>query len=245
MNTNTRILYHRGDGVAPENSLPAFEKASQGGGEGVELDVQLTSDDIPVVIHDLTVERTTDGTGRVENLSLAELQELKLKSEEYQDQSVPTLHSVLEVLRGVELINLELKFFSQDMETNYRWAGVVAEVVDDMEMKDSVLFSSYNHYCIKRIVDIDPGARTGLIYRAALYEPWRYASNLGVEALHPYHMSTNRDMVENCHNHGIKVIAYGADDQDDIRRLMQIGVDAIITESVNTALKEREKIGCS
>ncbi len=245
MNTNTRILYHRGDGMAPENSLPAFEKARLGGGEGAELDVQLTSDEIPVVIHDLTVERTTDGTGRGENLTLAELQEMKLKSEEYQDQTVPTLRSVLEVLSGVELINLELKFFSQNMETNYRWSEVVAEVVDDMEMKDSVLFSSYNHYSIKRIVDIDSGARTGLIYRAALYEPWEYASNLGVEALHPYHMSTNRDMVESCHNHGIKVIAYGAEEQDAIRRLLQIGVDAIITESVNNALKEREKIGYS
>ncbi len=239
---NTKILYHRGDLIAPENSLAAFKKASAGEAEGVELDVQFTQDGVPVVIHDLSVDRTTTGSGRVSELTLAELQEFDISSEEYSGQSVPTLRSVLQVLSEMEIINLELKFFSKNISDNNSWLRDLITLVSELGLMDRVLFSSYNHYCIKKIAELAPEARTGVIYRAALFEPWKYAEKLGAEAIHPYYMSITSQLVNKAHEHALKVVTYGTDDIAEIENLLSLGVDMIITESVEAALKVRKNI---
>lgn len=240
---DSKILYHRGNLTAPENSLPAFEMVHNGEANGVELDVQFTRDGIPVVIHDLSVDRTTSGSGMVKDLTLKELQEFKIISEEFPDQSVPTLRRVLEVLAGVEVINLELKLFSKNISDNNSWVRELLKIVKEMNLLDDIIFSSYNHYCIKQITELDPAARTGVIYRAALYEPWEYAKNLGADAIHPYYMSITPELVQKAHEHGLKVVCYGTDEIEDIKKLMCLNVDMIITEAVDSALAARQNMG--
>ena len=159
-----KIFAHRGASrYAPENTLPAFALAAEQGADGVELDVHLTRDDQLVVIHDETLERTTDGAGWVKDCTLAQLQALSAANgmDGFAGTRVPTLRQVLEQLRPTGLlVNIELK-------TSVIWyAGIeqkTLELVRDLGMADRVIYSSFNHYSIQQVRARDPSARTAYL----------------------------------------------------------------------------------
>ena len=159
------IWGHRGaSGHAPENTLPAFQLAADMGADGVELDVQLTRDGIPVVCHDETVDRTGSGAGWLKDFSYSEIRKLDFSfgNAAYEGVKIPTLEEVFDLLAPSGLtVNIEIKtgiIFYDRIEEK------VLKLVRDKNWEDRVIYSSFNHYTVRRIRELDPAAKVGLLY---------------------------------------------------------------------------------
>ena len=151
------IVAHRGyRGLYPENTLAAFEGAITAGADMIELDVCLTRDRVPVVIHDKTLYRTTDGKGLVSEHSLSELKELDAGSwfsAEFKGEAIPTLEELLQLVRGKILVNIEIKQDSFESPAPPDAIEVqICELVERLGMVDSVLISSFEHFIFPRIL---------------------------------------------------------------------------------------------
>ena len=170
------IWAHRGASrVAPENTMPAFERAIAAGADGIEFDVQLSRDGEVVVIHDETLSRTTDGTGRVVDHTLAELRALDASAgrDSWTDVRIPTLAEVLALLAPTTLrADIELK----NSEEPYPGLEelVLAEVAA-AGMVDRTLYSSFSGESVRRLAGLAPAAEVALIYSSPLARPLRMA----------------------------------------------------------------------
>ncbi|MFW5790024.1 MAG: glycerophosphodiester phosphodiesterase [Bacillota bacterium] len=227
----TKILGHRGAmGSAPENTLPSFKKAIADSADGVEFDVQLSADGVPVVIHDERVDRTTDGKGPVNQMSVREIKKLDAGSffaDKFVDTAMPLLTEVIEVIQGMDIINLELK------NSNINYEGMekkVIEITKEFGVFNKTIFSSFNHYSLNKVKEIEPEAKTGVLYMAGIYQPWEYARKLDAAAIHPFYAAVVPEIVKKCHNHGLAVNVFGVNGDETIRQLLMMNVDAIITD---------------
>jgi glycerophosphoryl diester phosphodiesterase len=228
------IFAHRGASAhAPENTLAAFELAVQQNASAIELDVKLSADGEVIVIHDPTVDRTTDGKGRVADKTLAELRELDAGSHfapEFRGEQIPTLAEVFEAVGKRLLINIEL--------TNYTTPGDaltdrVADLVIKHGMEARVMFSSFNPGNLKRIRRRLPRVPNGLLALegvAGLLA--RSFLNFWTphEALHPYVNDVTPKMVQRLHNRQQRIHVWTVNQPDQMRRLFDWGVDGIFTD---------------
>lgn len=232
----TEVWAHRGaSGHAPENTLPAFELALEQGADGFELDVQLTRDDEVVVIHDETLERTTDGNGWVADHSLEDLKRLDASSghEQYAGTRIPTLSEVFELVRDTgTVVNVELK------NSRMAYKGLeerVLALVAEHDMAHRVVLSSFNHYSLRHLVGLGTELALGALYSEPLWKPWQYAGKLGATALHPPLAATRRKVVEKSREHGLAVHVWTVNEPDDIERMLALDVDALITNYPDVA----------
>ena len=237
----TRIYGHRGaSGSAPENTLEAFELAAAMGADGVELDVHLCRTGELVVAHDETVDRVSDGSGRIADLSLKELKSLTFNRlhPEYSHARLPLLSEVFELLKPTGLsINIELKnsiIAYPDLERR-----ALESAARDFDL-DRILFSSFNHHSMVRMKKLDPSVRCGLLYEAALVRPWEYAASLGVDAIHPHWSEVLLPPGGECasaHAAGIRVNTWTVNEPEMMERVFREGADILITNFPDQALK--------
>jgi glycerophosphoryl diester phosphodiesterase len=241
----TQIWAHRGARrEAPENTLPAFEFALGLGVDGMEFDVQLTSDGVPVVIHDETVDRTTDGKGAVVGFAFEQLRELDASAgfEGFADVRIPTLDEVLDLLVPSGMVlNIELKNSVQD------YPGLEEKVLDAIEARGiagQVVLSSFNHYSLKRLQRLGAPSPLGMLYTDPLYRPWRYAAKLGVAALHPpARYMYGKRYVRKAHAAGLAVRPWVVNGRRNLARMLNAGVDAVFTDTPQLALELRDGQG--
>ncbi|MDD6047108.1 MAG: glycerophosphodiester phosphodiesterase [bacterium] len=236
----TKIWAHRGaSGYAPENTIPAFKLAVEQGADGVELDVHMSSDGKLIVIHDETVDRTSNGSGRVVDMTCQELKRLDFSNgmEGYENVRIPTLREVYGLLKNTNLtINVEVKC---DVVIYYGiWDHLIA-LEREMGMQGRILYSSFNHYVLLKIRELDPEAKIGLLYSEAMVDPWVYAKYVGANALHPHYLAALNcpGMLEGCRKAGVDVHPWTANDPQVMRELVGAGVAAIITNYPNLALQ--------
>lgn len=224
------IWAHRGaSGKYPENTILAFTKAAQMGADGVELDVQLTRDGRLVVIHDEIVDRTTNGTGFVRDFTFDQLRELNASKThpECGTCQIPTLMEVFDALRDTGLtINIELKtgiFFYPGIEE------MTVKQVKEAGYEDRVIYSSFNHYSILKIQELDPKAKTAFLYSDGLLDAPAYGHEHHVTALHPalYNIQFPGFM-EECKKYGLEVNVWTVNEDEHIRYAAKQGVHAII-----------------
>ncbi|GAA2184865.1 glycerophosphodiester phosphodiesterase [Brooklawnia cerclae] len=225
-----RIWAHRGASRrAPENTLAAFSLAVELGADGVELDVQRSADGVLVVCHDETVDRTSDGTGAIADLTFAQLRALRFDNgfEGFADARIPTLREVLDLLGPSGLVvNIELK------NSVVRYEGMEALVLDEVRaagFEDRIVFSSFNHRSLVTLRELGTSAPLGVLYVEPLVAPWAYAASFGAAALHPYGGSIWDDDIARAHEAGVRVHAWTVDDPEQVRGLAAQGIDAIIT----------------
>ncbi len=239
----TEIFAHRGaSGYAPENTLEAFALAIRQGADGIELDVQLSSDGIPVVIHDETVDRVTEKTGWVKDYTLKELKELTVLKDKfpgYAQSKIPTLKEVLEAVKpsGIQ-VNIELKtgiYWYPEIEKK------VAEIVEATGMKEKVIYSSFNHYSIQKIKGIVPDAETAYLYSDVILNVEDYARKTNVDGLHPavYHVKM-ADFLQEYLKSGLKVRVWTVNEKEDMKELTEAGVTAVITNYPDIAVRVRK-----
>lgn len=233
------ILAHRGASAhAPENTLSAFELALTQGAHGVELDAKLSADGEVVVIHDPTVDRTTDGKGRVSQLTLAALRELdagSFFSEKYNGEKIPTLAEVFEAIGDRALINVEL--------TNYQTprdglADKVCDLVKRFGLEERVLFSSFLPSNLNRTRKLLPDTPRGLLALGGWIGWWArsFGFNFGdYQALHPHLNDTTPQQIARVHRLKRRIHVYTVNMAEDIRRLINWDIDGIITDDPTLA----------
>lgn len=236
--SNTKVIAHRGaSGYAPENTMEAFLLAIEQGADGIELDVQLSRDGIPVVIHDETIDRVTDRTGYVKDYTLQELKELTVLKDrfpQYSQSKIPTLKEVLEAVKssGIQ-VNIELKtgiYWYPDIEKK------VAGIVEETGMKEKIIYSSFNHYSVQRIKEIVPDAETAYLYSDVILNVEDYARKTKVDGLHPavYHVKM-ADFLKEYIKSGLNVRVWTVNEEADMKALTEAGVTAVITNYPDVA----------
>jgi glycerophosphoryl diester phosphodiesterase len=223
------VLGHRGSSAcAPENTIAAFRRAIDDGADGVELDVQLTSDGVAVVVHDRTLRRTTGHRPRVSSTSSTRLAELDCGSwfdARYAGERVPTLHEALELLAPRMLVNVELKGTREE-----RLVDETVAVIRSAGAADAVLLSSFDHRLVRRARDIAPEiARATLMHPLDVGMPSRTARRLGAIAVVMARRQLTRARVDHAHGHGLAVVVYTVDRRRDIEQCLRLGVDVIIS----------------
>jgi glycerophosphoryl diester phosphodiesterase len=225
------VIAHRGNsGAAPENTLAAFRQVAETGAQGAEFDVQLSRDGVPVVIHDEKLERTSTGTGWVGEHTAAELHALdagRWFGPAFAGERIPTLEEVLNVFLGTPLrLIIELK------TNRIPYPGLAAltvALVRRLGMTGQTVVSSFNHATLLEARAAAPEMEYAALVSDRLIEPWVYARRHGFAALHPRASAVDAEVVERCHQAGLKVRVWTVDDPVECARLERLGVDAVIT----------------
>ncbi len=240
------VFAHRGARErAPENTLPAFEQAAALGADGIELDVQLSADGALVVIHDFTLERTTNGTGHVAEKTLAELRTLDAGSwfaPQFVATHIPTLDEVFEAVGRRLLINIELKTFRlTDRATRLRLARGVLECIRKHGMERQVLISSFNPLALRIVRQLAPQIAIGYLYAPDLPLPlakgWLARPLIGRhEARHPHFSMVDEAYMRWARQHGYRVNVWTVNEIADIQRMCTLGVDMIISDRPDVVL---------
>jgi glycerophosphoryl diester phosphodiesterase len=231
------VFAHRGASVrAPENTMPAFELALELGADGLELDVHLTRDGRLAVIHDERIDRTSNGTGFVGRMTLAELKQFQYGRgfpEDFGRPSIPELADVLHLVRGKNVwLNIELK------NGVVRYPGLEQAVLDAVReagLSEWVILSSFNHESLVLCRKLAPGIPTALLYTCVLHEPHAYAVTCGAGGLHPFRGSVTAPMIEAAHAAGVAVRPWTVDDPAEMAAFAAMGVDGVITNCPDVA----------
>lgn len=227
---NPLIYAHRGaSGHAPENTMAAFRLALEEGADGIELDVQMSADNRLVVIHDETLDRTTNGKGMVAGHAWEELRGLDASFGQtaYRGEAIPLLSQVLELLASTSMeLNIELKNGIVPYEG---MEEAVIRMVREYGMERRVVLSSFNHYSIVRLTALAPEIERAILYAEGLYRPWEYAAVVGARSLHPHYLAVTPEIVMNARLAGVKVRPWTVNGDEDYRRMAKAGVDAVIT----------------
>jgi glycerophosphoryl diester phosphodiesterase len=233
------IIAHRGDkNHAPENTVAAFAMAADKGAPAVEFDVKLTADGRVVVLHDATLDRTTDGTGKLRDSNFESLQKLDAGNwfaPQFKGERIPLLDEVFEAVGKRLHMNIEL--------TNYTTPGDdlvsrVVGLVKKHDMQDRIIFSSFfarNLWIAKALL---PEAPRGLLAWSgwAGYPARSWGWKRDCFALHPYLTDTNIGLVQRLHAAGCQVNVWTVNSAADLKQVIGLGVDGIFTDDPQLAL---------
>lgn len=228
-------IAHRGasgEGLAPENTLAAFERAIETGVDAVELDVRATRDGHLVVLHDAELDRTTDATGPVRELTLEQVRQADAGSwrgEEYRGQRVPTLAEVLELCRRRVLVLVEIK------------ADGIAErtlqVIDDLGAREQVVVQSFTPEIVRRVKVLQPGIPAALLVGRLPTAPSRLRARrlvtqvleVGANALAIWHATLTPALIEEVRKRAVSLWTWTVDEEIVMRDMVLLGVQGIIT----------------
>lgn len=238
------IFAHRGSaGTHPENTMAAYIEAERVGADGLEMDVHLTKDNQLVVIHDDTVNRTTNGSGMVRNHTLAELKKLDAGSwfsPSFQLEKIPTLKEVLEFIQNNKMIlNIELKYATLDYVD---FEEKVIQAVEAYNLVDRVIISSFNHEGLKKVNELQPKIECAALYMERLFEPWHYVKTFGAKAIHSYVKTTDANMIHKAKANNIAVRVFTVNQTAQLHYFIQANFPAIITDYPKKALDIRKTI---
>lgn len=237
-----KVQGHRGfSAIAPENTLPAFKKAVEVGADGIECDIHLTKDGRYVVCHDSRIDRTSNGSGEISEMSLDELKQYDFGakfSEEYRGTPIPTLEEMLEVVKPLEVINIEIKAFEHPMGLDAA-LDLFYDILVKKGVLKQVIVSSFNKMAIKRLKQLHSDLYTCMLY-THMARPAACAQKLGCDAIHPAYEYLTKATVNSAHRRGMKVNCWTPNGEDEIRYMVKLGCDGIITNYPDRALKIRQ-----
>ncbi len=232
------VFAHRGASYdAPANTLSAFRLARQMGADGIELDTSMTADGVPVVIHDLSVDETTDGSGRVRDMTLREIKRLDAGSHydfSFKNERIPTLEEAFEVIGTEMLINVELKVGGL---RSYGLEGAVLAVIRRHNAAQRVIISSFNPLALRRFHHLAPNIGIGFLY-APDVPAYTRLPMIGFphQARHPQHTVIDAKFMAWAHQNHYRVNTWTVDDPLRMSALRDLGVDAIITNRPDVLL---------
>jgi glycerophosphoryl diester phosphodiesterase len=225
------VFGHRGaSAYAPMNTLPAFELAVKQKADGIELDVQLSKDGQLIILHDFTVDHSTDGRGYARDKTLAELRELDAGikfGEQYRGTRIPTLEEVFEAVGHKLFINVEIKSITEDTDGVEQ---VTADCITRHGMEKRVIVSSFNPLTLERFRAILPDVPIGYLY-SPVEQP--FADRIDVlphEARHPYHEMIDEAYMQWARQNRYFINTWTVNDPARTRELRALGVNAVITD---------------
>jgi glycerophosphoryl diester phosphodiesterase len=261
MTSSPLILGHRGaSAVAPENTLAAFSRAIGDGADGIEFDVRLSRDNVPVVIHDATLMRTGLIDRVVRKLTSAELQEIDVGSwfsarvraskVSYSGERIPTLAQVFKLFSSNNaLLYIEMKC---DAGEGAALAAAVAHMIKKSRMANRVVVESFNLSAIAEIKRIDAGIRTAALFEPKLSRPIstirrlrmvQIASDRGADEIALHHTLAGPRVIEKAKREGLEVVVWTVDDPEWIERARALGIKALIANDPAMMLSHRNASG--
>lgn len=242
-NRPVMVIAHRGfSGIAPENTLIAFQKAIDIKADMVELDITFSKDRHIIVIHDETLDRTTNGTGKVIDYTLAQLRKLDAGSwfsPEYKGEPIPTLEEALYLLKGKILVNIEIK--SEAVHPLFGQGGIeeqVVKLVEALQMEDQVIFSSFHPFAVKRIKELNPSLNAAFLYHDPIEKsPVELASPWLADAFNANRKHLTRQHFELAKKAGLSINVYTVNTFQKMKDLLSWGIDGIFTDHPDRLLK--------
>lgn len=260
MSAQPLIIAHRGaSAVAPENTIAAFIRALRDGADGIEFDVRLASDRVPVVIHDATLQRTALIDGAVSDFSSLQLRKTDvgswfnrahadLAAEEYAGERIPTLSHVFELLADARaLLYLEMK---ADGDESGLLADQVVKLVRNCSLADQVIIESFDLSSLEAVKRFDSGIRTAALFEPRLDRPAslvrrmktvELALRCGADEIALHHSLVSPRVVRNARERGLAVVVWTVDDPKWIERARSMGLKALITNDPRRMLRAPSK----
>ncbi|MEP6719739.1 MAG: glycerophosphodiester phosphodiesterase family protein [bacterium] len=253
------IIGHRGaSAVTPENTLAAFSRALQDGADGIEFDVRLSRDRVPVIIHDASLKRTGQSARLVGDLTAAELQQCDvcswfgpLQPEDAQfARTVPTLAQVSDLFKqNNALLYLEMKF---DRGEVTELAENVVAGIHNARLANRVVVLSFDLSAITLIKKIDPAISTAALFEPRLWHPLSTIRRLkmvdvavdhGADEIALHHTLVSSRIVEKANRSGLPVVVWTVDDVKWIGRARRFGIKALITNNPAKMIQQRDLVG--
>ena len=244
MDTNKNgfiVIAHRGArAYYPENTMVAFSAAVGFKAEMLELDVQLTKDNFPVIFHDTMLDKKSNGKGLVSDYTLAQLQELDAGSwfdEKFKGEKIPTLAQVLEYAKGRISVNIEIKTEAVKDDALYNSEDSVEKqvvaLVNMLDIKSKVMVSSFDYRAVKRIKELDPD-----IYTAILYDKMQSKGLNPKELVDLYHVDAfncsgrelNKTWLEILNQNKIPFFVYTINDASQMKKVIEAGARGIFSD---------------
>lgn len=215
---------HRGaKGHEPENTLPSFQKALDLNVDGIELDVHVCKTGELIVIHDFTVDRTTNGSGTVSELTLSEIKALRINDH----IEVPTLEEVLELVDKKCLINIELK----GRHTAKPVSHLIEKYILEKEYKyEDFIVSSFQREELEMMYLINPKVHLGVLSQASVTQALEWATAFSAKAIHPHFSLLTEENVQKTQEQGFKIYTWTINETEDIERIKTYNIDGIITD---------------
>jgi glycerophosphoryl diester phosphodiesterase len=223
MNGILKIGHRGAKGQEPENTLVAFEKAIEMGADGIELDVHLSVDGHLIVIHDETIDRTTNGKGEVNQLTLEELKSFSIEDK----HTVPTLNEVLDQVNKRCFVNIELK--------NQDTAEKVVQIIEHyISVKNwsltHFIVSSFDWNALQQVRFLNEKIQIGVLTETEIDLAISFTRFMNAEALHPDFQLLTKEYTAKIQEKGILVFPWTVNDKEDIQRMKSFKVDGIITD---------------
>jgi glycerophosphoryl diester phosphodiesterase len=238
-NKKPLIIAHRGaSAYAPENTMAAFQKAVDLSADGIEFDVKCSKDGEMVIIHDQSLERTTNGRGKVIETDLKDLRNLdagSFYSSEFTGEKIPLLSEVLEEFSKKLVINIELTNYSS---INDGLARKAANLVKRMRSAENLIFSSFHPYNLIITRRIMPNVSVALLALPGV-SGWIFRSNMmrwiSPEIIHPFFNDVDKRFIEKQHQKNRKVNVWTVNTESQIIKLLKDNVDGLITDDPSLA----------
>ena len=234
------VIAHRGaNRFAPQNTLHAFKKAAELNSDGVETDVHLTKDGQLVLCHNETVNKTSNGKGKISEMSLKELRNFDFGSwfgNKFKDTLIPTLDEFLHLMKdtAVSVLNIELK---PQKNGNTDFVEKVIEKAKSFGVEDKLFISSFDSGILNKVKEIDSSIKTGYLYpsmgeivKRKFISPLPVAKKCKADFILPHHGYVSKNLINKAHDLGIKVGVWTVNKIESVERLVKIGVDGIITD---------------
>jgi glycerophosphoryl diester phosphodiesterase len=253
------IIAHRGaSAVAPENTLIAFKRALEAGADGVECDVRLARDDVPVLFHDLTLKRTALRDGKISELTSKELSKIRVGSwfnlknpkraqNSFASETVPTLAQLFKLMRNNDkLIYVELKC----QNGNYvKLARAAAQLIYDFDLQNRAIIKSFDHEAVREVQQNFPDIRTAALFAPRPMRVLRPTRALVKAALHldadelslHYSLATERT-VQKAIGAGLKTVIWTANHPAWVKRALKLGLYGIITNNPARLIAKRDEL---
>jgi len=225
------VIAHRGGKKwAPENTMAGFAKSLAVGADGVELDIHRCKSGELVVIHDETLDRTTDGKGFVKDKTWDELKTLsagKWYSPEFESEKLPLLDDVLKLADGKMIINIEIK------NAPIEYPGIeddLAKLLKNYKHPNKILISSFDHELIRRVHKKMPNIEVAFLDAGIVADVGKYADTIGAKAWNAGWSELRADAVERAHKSGLAVNVWTVDGKKNWDSVMDMKVDGIVTD---------------
>jgi len=217
-------IAHRGaKGYEPENTLKSFQKALDLNADGIELDVHLSADGHIIVIHDETIDRTTNGKGFVNTLSLSELKSFLIADQ----LEIPTLIEVFDLTDKKCLINIELK----GAGTAHKVVALIEEYISDENWNyEHFIISSFDWNMLEEVRSLNPNIAIGVLTEENLNTALAFAEKIKARAIHPDYQLLNQENTKEIQEKGFLVLPWTVDADEDIQKIKSYNVDGIISD---------------
>ena len=234
------VTAHRGaSGLAPENTLAAFKKAMEIGADFSELDVHLSADGEVVLLHDDTLDRTTNGSGPIYEWKLADLKKLDAGSwfsPEFAGEPLPTLREVIQLVKGKMKLNIEIKISGNEPDIAER----VVDIVRSEQFDRDCMITSFDRATVEKVKEIAPDLKVGLIFSTD-YPEDVFEGNW--EVLSSNKKNVNKGFVQKAHTAGKELHVWTVNEKEKMVELINLGVDGIITNYPNRLIEVLKEMG--